>query len=99
MMQKQGCNKIPALKSFVKKMPSFLNFNTDTSRNAYELTVLFVVNSILFSLKETSSLPSSGKRYVSDVFSKDTLLSTPVLNLDVSSKFLCNITLLASARH
>lgn len=39
------------------------------------------------------------KREVSGVFSNDILLSIPVLNLDVSAQFLCNITLLASARH
>lgn len=59
MMQKHGCSKRPALKSFGQKMPSFLDF-----RNAYELTALLVVNSIVFSLMEISSLPLSGNRCV-----------------------------------
>lgn len=62
MKQKHDYNKIPALKSFVKKMPSFLNFNTHTCGNSHRLIVLFVVNFVIYLMKERSYMPSSTKR-------------------------------------
>lgn len=76
MKQKHDCNKIPALNSFLKKMPSFLHINSHTCGNSHKLIVLFVVRFILFVIKIIYAL--MWKEVSLDLFSNDTFLSFPI---------------------